>query len=225
MFNFPKAVSVCRRPISLLSIVSLFLVTSAFALAADSKKYDVELVVTQGKKSVETDADITFSESSFTVLPNKKNFASAAKTFNYAEIKQADQSYSKKPMLSGGGAVATAILLGVFVLPFLFMKKKKHWMTVQTEKEFAVIKLGDSNYRQVVAEFETHGVKVNAGVSRRSGPPAAPADTDHDRVAGSILNPADAGGTLNIRGADAMQSLDPVFAGFLRRCAGGQAGG
>ena len=53
-------------------------------------------------------------------------------------------------MLSGGGAVATAILLGVFVLPFLFIKKKKHWMTVQTEKEFAVIKLGDNNFRQIV---------------------------------------------------------------------------
>ena len=124
MLNFPKAAALCRKPISLLTIVSLFLVTSAFALAVDSKKYDVELVVTEGKKSVETDADITFNETSFTVLPNKKNFASASKTFNYADIKQADQSYSKKPMLSGGGAVATAILLGVLVVPFLFMKKK-----------------------------------------------------------------------------------------------------
>jgi NRPS condensation-like uncharacterized protein len=34
-------------------------------------------------------------------------------------------------------------------------------MTVQTEKEFAVIKLGDNNFRHIVAEFETHGVKVN----------------------------------------------------------------
>jgi hypothetical protein len=64
-------------------------------------------------------------------------------------------------MLSGGGAVATAILLGVFVLPFLFMKKKNHWMTVQTDKEFAVLKLDGSNFRQIMAEFETHGVKVN----------------------------------------------------------------
>jgi hypothetical protein len=70
-------------------------------LAVDSKKYDVELVVTQGKKSVETEADITFGEASFTVLPHKKTFASAAKTFNYTDIKQADQSYSKKPMLFG----------------------------------------------------------------------------------------------------------------------------
>jgi len=161
MFSFPNVIRVCRKPISLVAIIAVFVVTSAFAVAVDSKKYDVELVVTQGKKSVETDAVITFDESSFTVLPDKKNFADAAKTFAYTDIKTADQSYSKKPMLSGGGAVATAILLGVFVVPFLFMKKKKHWLTVQTEKEFAVIKLGDKNFRQVVAEMETHGVKVN----------------------------------------------------------------
>jgi hypothetical protein len=64
-------------------------------------------------------------------------------------------------MLSGGGAVATALLVGViFALPFLFIKKKKHWLTVQTEKEFAVIKL-NSNHRQVVAELKTKGVAVS----------------------------------------------------------------
>jgi len=162
MFYFLNAVLVCRKSISLVAIASLFLVTSAFALAVDSKKYEVELVVSEGKKSVETDADITFDETSFTVLPDKKSFASSAKTFNYTDIKQADQSYSKKPMLSGGGAIATALLVGFIVaIPFLFIKKKKHWMTVQTAKDFAVIKLGDNNFRQIVAEFETHGVKVN----------------------------------------------------------------
>lgn len=65
-------------------------------------------------------------------------------------------------MLSGGGAIATALLVGfIFALPFLFIKKKKHWLTVQTEKDFAVIKLGDQNFRQIVAELETKGVKVN----------------------------------------------------------------
>jgi len=53
------------------------------------------------------------------------------------------------------------VLLGVFVLPFLFIKKKKHWMTVQAEKEFAVMQLGDNNWREIAAEFQTHGVKVN----------------------------------------------------------------
>ena len=65
-------------------------------------------------------------------------------------------------MLSGGGAVATALLLSVFLaVPLLFIKKKKHWMTIQTGKEFVVLKLGDRNFRQIMAEFETHGVKVN----------------------------------------------------------------
>ena len=64
--------------------------------------------------------------------------------------------------LSGGGAVATALLVGfIFAIPFLFIKKKKHWLAVQAGEKFAVIKLGDQNFRQIVAELESKGVKVN----------------------------------------------------------------
>ena len=152
-----------RPSLTVLAMFCLLTVTSHFVLAQASptKNYEVELVVSQGKKSVETDAVLGFKESTFSVVPDKATFASSAKEFGYTGLKTADYSYSKKPMLSGGGAVATAILLGVFVLPFLFMKKKNHWMTVQTEKEYAVIKLGDNNFRQIIAELETHGVKVN----------------------------------------------------------------
>jgi len=150
-----------RALLTMLAAFCLITVTSHVALAqAPVKNYEVELVVSEGKKSVETDAVLTFKEGSFTVVPDKATFSSSSKEFAYNDIKSADYSFAKKPMLSGGGAVATAILLGVFVLPFLFMKKKKHWMTVQTEKEFAVIKLGDNNHRQIVAELETHGVAV-----------------------------------------------------------------
>lgn len=148
-----------RRMLCLLVVFAIICVTTPVALA--NGNYEVELTVPQGKKSVETDAVLTFNDESFSVVPDKTSFKSSAKEFKFTDIKTADYSYAKKPMLSGGGAVATAILLGVFVLPFLFMKKKKHWMTVQTEKEFAVIKLGDNNHRNIVAEFETHGVKVN----------------------------------------------------------------
>ena len=153
--------SALRRIVALVTVFSIIAVTSAFAQTAP-KVYDVELAISQGKKTVETDADITFNETSMKVVPDKPSFASSAKEFNYSEIKQADHSYSKKPMLSGGGAIATALLVGfIFALPFLFIKKKKHWLTVQNEKDFAVIKLGDQNFRQIVAELETKGVKVN----------------------------------------------------------------
>lgn len=147
--------------ISIVTITSILIVTSAFAQTAQHT-YAVELVVTEGKKSVETDADLIFNEKTFSVIPDKANMKSSTKEIAYSDIKVADQSYSKKPMLSGGGAVATALLVGViFALPFLFIKKKKHWMTVQSDKDFAVLKLGDRNFKQIAAEFETHGVKVN----------------------------------------------------------------
>src|SRR5688572_9248402 len=138
-----------------------YLSICAFALSFPPAIYEVELMVPEGKETVATDADITFNENGLKVVPDKSKYSSATKDFAYTDIKRADHSFSKKPMLSGGGAIATALLVGfIFAIPFLFIKKKKHWMTVQTEKDFAVIKLGDSNFRQIVAEFETHGVKV-----------------------------------------------------------------
>jgi hypothetical protein len=147
--------------VTVLVITAMLSITAPLAFAKESN-YEVELVVSEGKKSVETDAVLTIKDTSFSVVPDKSSFASSAKEMAFADVKVADYSYAKKPMLSGGGAVATALLVGfIFALPFLFIKKKKHWMTVQTEKDFAVIKLGDNNHRQIVAEFETHGVKVN----------------------------------------------------------------
>lgn len=162
MFQSLSVNNLSRAAVSMLVAFCLITVTSHVALSqAPVRNYEVELVISQGKKSVETDAVLAIAETSFSVVPDKANMKASAKEFRFADIKTADYSFAKKPMLSGGGAVATAILLGIFVLPFLFMKKKKHWMTVQTEKEFVVIKLGDNNHRQIVAEFETHGVKVN----------------------------------------------------------------
>jgi len=147
--------------ISALLACLLLLVTTPFALAADTT-YKVEQVVSEGKESKETDAILTVKSDSFSVMPDKKKFKASGKEFAFSDIKVADYSYSKKPMLSTGGAIATALLVGfIFALPFLFIKKKNHWLSVQTEKEFAVIKLDGSNYKQIVAEFETHGVKVN----------------------------------------------------------------
>jgi len=143
-------------------VLSLFVCTSAFALSFPPATYEVELMVPEGKDTVATDADITFNENGLKVVPDKSKYSSSIKDFAYTDIKRADHSFSKKPMLSGGGAIATALLVGfIFAIPFLFIKKKKHWMAVQTGNEFAVIQLGDMNWRPIVAEFETHGVTVN----------------------------------------------------------------
>lgn len=141
----------------LITLVFVLAVTP-FALATD---YNIELVVPDGKKSKETDAVLRVTDDNFQVVIEKSKFKEHEKTFTYNEIKVADYSYSKKPMLSTGGAVATALLVGfIFALPFLFIKKKNHWLTIQGEKEFAVMKLDGSNYRAVIADLKTHGLDV-----------------------------------------------------------------
>jgi hypothetical protein len=146
----------------MVTLVCFALATSAYAQTSASRTYDVELMVPKEKKTVQTDADITFDQTAFRIVPDKTEFKGETREIAYTDVKQADHSYAKKPMLSGGGAIATALLVGfIFAIPFLFIKKKKHWMTVQAGDKFAVIKLGDQNFRQIVAEFEAHGVKVN----------------------------------------------------------------
>jgi hypothetical protein len=134
------------------------LATTPFVLATD---YDVEMVVPDGKKSKETDAVLRINKENLEVVIEKATFKQHDKNFNLKDIKVADYSYSKKPMLSGGGAIATALLVGfIFAIPFLFIKKKNHWLSIQTEKEFAVLKLDGSNYRAIIAELKTNGVDV-----------------------------------------------------------------
>ena len=162
MFPVPSWRKIYVRFLCTLALACFVTATSAYAQTAPSRTYDVELMVPKEKKTVETDADITFEQTTFRVVPDKESYKGETRQIAYSDIKQADHSFSKKPMLSGGGAIATALLVGfIFAIPFLFIKKKKHWMSVQAGEKFAVIKLGDQNFRQIVAEFEAHGVKVN----------------------------------------------------------------
>ena len=146
------------RFVSLIVIFSIFVVTSQIALARVSSTFMVETLVSEGKKSKEVNSTLNFGDKSFRLVSNKPGLVS--KEMTYSEIKTADYSYSKKPLLSTGGAVAMAILTGLIVLPFLFMKKKQHWLTVRTDNDYAVMKLDKENFRQIQSEFEIKKVKI-----------------------------------------------------------------
>lgn len=144
--------------------MSLLLVSSGMAQST-SRTFAVELVVTKDKTSFETDADIIFGEKTVKIVPDKSSLSTEIREFAYTDIKFAEQSYSKKPLFSVGGGITTVVLTSLIVpfiaVPFLFIKKKKHWMTVRTDDSYAVLKLGDRNFRQIAAELETRGVKVS----------------------------------------------------------------
>jgi hypothetical protein len=148
------------RLVCLVLVYSILLVTTPFALAQTRTNgtYKVDVLVTNGKKSKEEKATLSYGENSLKITSTKAGVFS--KEFNYADVKGADYSYSKKPLLSTGGAIVTAVLLGLLVLPFLFMKKKQHWLTVKTENDYAVMKLDKDDFRQIKAELETHHITV-----------------------------------------------------------------
>ena len=69
-----------RVGLTMLVAFCLLTLTSHAALAqAPAKTYEVELVVSEGKKSLETDAVLSFKENSFSVVPDKSTFASSTK--------------------------------------------------------------------------------------------------------------------------------------------------
>jgi hypothetical protein len=140
---------------SLLLCLSLFLCSVPFAFAAETT-YEVEMLVTKGDDTKEENSKIVFSENSFKVVSKKGG--AVLKEMNFADVKAAEYSYSKKPLWKTG-AVA-AIFIGIFALPIFFMKSKSHWLTVRSDKDFAVLKLEKDNYRQIRSEFETRNVKV-----------------------------------------------------------------
>ncbi len=146
------------RFINFLLVITLLLTTVPFALAQTT--YEIDMIVSKGKKSKETDATLYVNPSYFRLVPEKGKYKSQEKQFNFSEIQVADYSHSKKPLLSTGGKITTVILLGVFSIPFFFMKKKQHWLTVRTGNDFAVMKLKKDNFRQVIAEFDTKRVAV-----------------------------------------------------------------
>jgi hypothetical protein len=130
---------------------------TAFAQTTGSS-FKVNTLVSNGKKSKEHDSTLKFSENSFSSTSRKTN--SVIKEFNYADVVSADYSYAKKPLLSTGGAVAMAILTGLIVIPFLFAKKKQHWLSVRTGSDYVVMRLDKENFRQIINEFEVHKIPV-----------------------------------------------------------------
>ena len=82
-----------------------------------------------------------------------------AKTFPSVQIKALTYSYSKHPRWKAG-AIA-AVPLFVFAIPIFFMKSKKHWLTIQGERDYAVLRLHKGNHKQVTAALQSHtGIEV-----------------------------------------------------------------
>ena len=118
---------------------------------------NVDLLVPKGDKSDEKSVRLLFDGDTLVIDADKGE--KIYKSFPYSSIKSAEYSYSSQPRWKT--AIGATILLGVFALPLFFMKGKKHWLTIKTGDDFAILHLDKNNYKIIVPTFETStGKKV-----------------------------------------------------------------
>ena len=153
------------------SFISAILLTAfilnAFSPAAAqtvAEVFDkVEILVPDGDKIRERGVRLRFLENELQIetTADKKIF----KTFKYAEIEDAEYSYSKNPRWKTGlGLGAASIVfppLLLIAIPLGFSKHRRHWLTIRTGEDYAVLKLSKSNRKLILPAFETKtGVDV-----------------------------------------------------------------
>lgn len=125
---------------------------------------EIELLVPNGSRADEKSVVVTFTADSMLIAAKNSRFD---KTFLYSDIKSAEYSYSKNPRWKTGlGLGAVSIVfppLLLIAIPIGFTKHRRHWLTVRTEKDYAVLKLSKSNRKLFMPTFETKsGVKIEA---------------------------------------------------------------
>jgi hypothetical protein len=102
-------------------------------------------------------SDIHLYDDRIEVLTHGKK--ETLKSLPYAEIKEAQYSFSKSPRWKSGAGAAVAI--GIFAIPLFFMKGKKHWLTIQVEGDYVVLKLDKKIFRELIVAFEAKsGIEV-----------------------------------------------------------------
>ena len=112
---------------------------------------EVGLLVPKGDEADEKSVKLIFERDRLVVLADKGE--TVFKSFSYESIKSAEYSYSKHPRWKAG--LGAAAVLGVFALPIFFMKSKKHWLTIKTTNDFAILHLDKGNYKIILPTFET----------------------------------------------------------------------
>ncbi len=118
---------------------------------------NIELMQSNGDKLRETSVRIVFDETSMRVI--SRSNGSVIKEWSYETIKAAEYSYTKNPRWKTGlGLGAAGILfppLLLIAIPLGFTKHRRHWVTVRTNDDFAVLKVGKGVRKVFMPAFET----------------------------------------------------------------------
>src|SRR5688572_29819830 len=131
-----------------LTLIIQLITTSAWGQLTPNR-YEVEILANPnaGKKDTrEVNAVLVFEPDGIKVQSRRSK--EIFKEFTYEDIRTAEHSYGKKPgfQMSNRTALALSVLSGM-PLFLLSRQKDRHWLTVATDNDYAVMKIENDNYR------------------------------------------------------------------------------
>lgn len=117
----------------------------------------IELLQPDGKIIRETNVRVRFTTEAFEIESIKTG--AVLKKWSYTDISGAEYSYTKKPRWKTGLGLGAASFifppLLLIAIPVGFSKHRRHWVTVRTDNDFAVLKISKSIRKLFIPSFET----------------------------------------------------------------------
>jgi hypothetical protein len=126
---------------------------------------NIEMLAPAGDGTRETDVRVQFRDGSMVIV--SASDGTVLKEMNYSDITAAEYSYTKNPRWKTGLGIGAAAFvfppLLLIAIPVGFTKHRRHWVTVRTSNDFAVLKVGKGIRKLFIPAFETRSsVKVTA---------------------------------------------------------------
>jgi hypothetical protein len=124
----------------------------------------IEMLSPDGSKIREIDVRIHLKADALEIESVKSR--EIIKKMSYSEIRSAEYSYTKNPRWKTAlGLGATAVIFPPILLvaiPLGFTKHRRHWLTVNTGNDYAVLKLSKGTRKVFMPSFETHaGIRIS----------------------------------------------------------------
>jgi hypothetical protein len=150
--------------------IAIFLIFSISVVASRGANNlqifeNIELMQPNGDNLRETAIRVVFDETAMRFI--SRSNGAVLKEWNYSDIKAAEYSYTKNPRwktglgLGAAGVVFPPLLL--IAIPVGFTKHRRHWVTIKTENDYAVLKVGKGVRKVFMPAFETRtSVQIKA---------------------------------------------------------------
>jgi hypothetical protein len=150
------------KAINLFLILTLLHIWQPLAHAQSESVYEAQILVGSGKNIEAKPVEISLESDRVKIRGSKKSFET--KYISFSEIESADYTFSDRPRYT----VATlgALAFGVAALPIFFMKTKKNWLTINADKNSAILQLQSDNYRMLLLAMQSKGIKISDSGNR-----------------------------------------------------------